>query len=86
MKDIEIRDEIVNKFQAEFPPKFDAGIREHNPNGDKGLLRMSIPQLAHAAREEVYDLLAYVATMEKKFLAEQTAQEAKTTETHKQKE
>tara|TARA_E500000318_G_scaffold82772_1_gene78272 strand:+ start:189 stop:437 length:249 start_codon:yes stop_codon:yes gene_type:complete len=71
MKDPEIRDEIVNKFQTEFPVKFDNGTREHNPDGDKGLWRMSIPQLAHAVREEVYDLLAYVSTMEKKFLAEQ---------------
>ena len=81
MTDPEIRDEIVNKFQAEFPVKFDNGTREHNPDGDKGLWRMSIPQLAHAVREEVYDLLAYVSTMEKKFLAEQTAKEMKTTET-----
>jgi len=78
MTDPEIRDETVNKFQAEFPVKFDNGTREHNPDGDKGLWRMSIPQLAHAVREEVYDLLAYVSTMEKKFLAEQTAKEMQT--------
>lgn len=83
MNDPEIRDEIVNKFQAEFPVKFDNGTREHNPEGDKGLWRMSIPQLAHAVREEVYDLLAYVSTMEKKFLAEKTAQEMKTTTKNK---
>ena len=83
MKDPEIRDEIVNKFQAEFPVKFDNGTREHNPDGDKGLWRMSIPQLAHAVREEVYDLLAYVSTMEKKFLAEKTAQAMKTTTKNK---
>ncbi len=83
MKDPEIRDEIVNQFSAEFPRKFDIGTREHNPEGDKGLWRMSIPQLAHAVREEVYDLLAYVSTMEKKFLAEKTAQEMKTTTKNK---
>ena len=78
MKDPEIRDEIVNQFTAEFPRKFDTGTREHNPDGDKGLWRMSIPQLAHAVREEVYDLLSYVTAMEKKFLAEKTPQEIKT--------
>ena len=78
MNDPEIRNEIVSKFQAEFPVKFDNGTREHNPDGDKGLWRMSIPQLAHAVREEVYDLLSYVTAMEKKFLAEKTAQEMKT--------
>ncbi len=83
MKDPEIRDEIVNQFSAEFPRKFNNGTREHNPEGDKGLWRMSIPQLAHAVREEVYDLLAYVSTMEKKFLAEKTAQEMKTTTKNK---
>ena len=43
--------------------KFNAGIQEHNPNGDKGLDRMSKAQKLKAVKEEILDLWFYVTAL-----------------------
>ena len=73
MPDPEIRDIAIAKFSTEFRSKFDAGIREHNADGTRGLARMSTPQLIHSIREEVYDLYAYVQALELNLLAAEAA-------------
>ena len=73
MPDPEIRDIALAKFSAEFQSKFDAGTREHNADGTRGLSRMSTHQLIHSIREEVYDLYAYVQALELNLLAAEAA-------------
>ena len=77
MKDEQIRDRCVEKFKKEFQDKFNAGIREHNPKGDKGLWRMSKTQLCSSILEEVYDLFAYTSVLILKILADSAADEMK---------
>jgi hypothetical protein len=78
MRDEEIRDLIRSEFDREFTKKFNAGIREHNPDGTKGLWRMEIPALIAAVKEEVHDLLAYITVIEKRLLAAEAVREMKT--------
>ena len=81
MRDEEIRDLIRSEFDREFTKKFNAGIREHNPDGKKGLWRMEVPALIAAVKEEVHDLLAYITVIEKRLLAAEAAQEMITKKT-----
>lgn len=78
MRDEEIRDLIRSEFDREFTKKFNAGIREHNPDGTKGLWRMEVPALIAAVKEEVHDLLAYITVIEKRLLAAEAVREMKT--------
>ena len=73
MTDPEIRDAAGARFSIEFPRKFNAGIQEHNPDGAKGLARMSHTQLISAIREEIYDLYAYLQALENNLDAENSA-------------
>ncbi len=66
MKDSEIKHAALTEFVAEAPRKFDVGMLEHNPEGKKGLWRMSEAQLVDAAKEEVIDLWHYIVTLEHK--------------------
>lgn len=76
---------IRREFDTQFTKKFNNGIREHNPTGDKGLWKMPILALINSVKEEVHDLLSYVTVIEKKILADQTAEEM-TTKTTQEKE
>ena len=73
LPDPEIRDIALAKFSAEFQSKFDAGTKEHNSCGTRGLSRMSTHRLIHSIREEVYDLYAYVQALELNLLAAEAA-------------
>ena len=85
MRDEEIRDLIRQEFDAQFTKKFNNGIKQHNPTGDRGMWLMPILALINAAKEEVHDLLSYVTVIERKILADQTAEEM-TTKTTKKKD
>ncbi len=65
MKDEEIMEEALEEFAREGREKFMQGIREHNPDGTKGLARMSLDQKIKAIREEVYDLVFYLKALER---------------------
>ena len=81
MRDEEIRDLIRQEFDAQFTRKFNSGIREHNPTGDKGMWRMPALALISSAKEEIHDLLSYITVLERKLLAAEAAEEMKTTTT-----
>tara|TARA_A100001201_G_scaffold121403_1_gene105090 strand:+ start:178 stop:411 length:234 start_codon:yes stop_codon:yes gene_type:complete len=63
MTDQQIRNRAVADFVTEGTAKFNAGIQEHNPNGDKGLDRMSKAQKLKAVKEEILDLWFYVTAL-----------------------
>jgi hypothetical protein len=64
MTDEQIRDRGLQEFAARASKKFNAGIREHNPCGTKGLSRMATLERIHAAQDEVMDLWFYLYTEE----------------------
>ena len=64
MRDEELMEDALTKFQSEAKSKFLKGILEHNPNGDKGLSRMHLLQKISACKEEVIDLWFYLYAME----------------------
>ena len=72
MTDQEIRDRALADFRRQAPRKFNAGIREHNPDGTKGMWLMTPEQLIKAAKEESIDLWHYITVLEYK-LQEQNA-------------
>ena len=65
MEDEEIMEEALEEFAREGREKFMQGIREHNPDGTKGLARMSLDQKIKAIREEIYDLVFYLKALER---------------------
>jgi hypothetical protein len=64
MRDEELMEDALTKFQSEAKSKVLKGILEHNPNGDKGLSRMHLLQKIDACKEEVIDLWFYLYAME----------------------
>ena len=72
MTDAEIRDRALAEFKRKAPRKFNAGIREHNPDGTKGMWCMDTKQLSKSAKEEVIDLWHYLVVLEYK-IQEQNA-------------
>ncbi len=64
MTDEQIRDAGLTAFKLRAAEKFNMGIKEHNPNGDKGLIKMTDLQRIKAAQEECMDLWFYLYTME----------------------
>lgn len=64
MRDEDLMEDALTKFQSETKSKFLKGILEHNPNGDKGLSRMHLLQKIDACKEEVIDLWFYLYAME----------------------
>mgnify|MGYP003630374911 FL=1 len=65
MKDSEIKRLALAHFVSE-AKKFDVGSLEHNPNGDKGLWRMTASQLIDAAIEETIDQFHYLVVLKEK--------------------
>ena len=66
MTDKEIMEQALERFAKEAREKFMAGIREHNPDGGRGLSRMTLEQKLRSCREEVMDLWFYLNAMEEK--------------------
>ena len=66
MTDEEIMEQALERFAKEAREKFMAGIREHNPDGSRGLSRMTLEQKIRSCREEVMDLWFYLNAMEEK--------------------
>ena len=66
MTDEEIMEQALERFAKEAREKFMAGIREHNPDGSRGLSRMTLEQKLRRCREEVMDLWFYLNAMEEK--------------------
>jgi hypothetical protein len=60
MTDEQIRDAGLAAFRARAADKFNLGIKEHNPSGDKGLIKMTRLQRIKASQEEVMDLWFYL--------------------------
>ena len=65
MKDEELMEEALEAFRWEARNKFLAGIREHNPDGTRGLARMDLDQKIQAIKDEIIDLWFYLAALEK---------------------
>jgi len=61
--DEQLRDKWLAMFQAEAHAKFTAGIREHNPDGDKGMARMTVEQLAAEMKNEAIDQYFYACAL-----------------------
>ena len=66
MTDEEIMEQALERFAKEAREKFMAGIREHNPDGSRGLSRMTLEQKLRSCREEVMDLWFYLNAMDNK--------------------
>ena len=64
MRDEDLMEDALEKFQSEAKSKFMKGILEHNPDGTKGLSRMHLLQKIDACKEEVIDLWFYLYAME----------------------
>ena len=64
--DEEILEQALARFATEAREKFLAGIREHNPDGSRGLARMTLEQKIQSCKEEVIDLWFYLNAMEEK--------------------
>lgn len=61
--DEKLRDKWLAKFQAEAHSKFTAGIKEHNPDGSRGIGRMTPEQLAREMLNEAIDQYFYACAL-----------------------
>ena len=59
-----LRDEWLKKFQHIAHSKFTAGIKEHNPDGSKGMARMSPEQIATELMNESIDQFFYACALQ----------------------
>tara|TARA_Y100000296_G_C5124358_1_gene232071 strand:+ start:316 stop:522 length:207 start_codon:yes stop_codon:yes gene_type:complete len=66
MTDPEIKRHALALFVKEAPRKFEMGMLEHNPEGDKGMWRMTAQQLVDAAIEETIDQFHYLVVLKEK--------------------
>ena len=66
MTDPEIKRLALAHFVCEAPKKFDVGMLEHNPKGDKGMWRMTATQLIDAAIEETIYQFHYLVVLKEK--------------------
>ncbi len=64
MTDEQIRDKGLAEFAFRAAEKFNAGIREHNPDGTKGLSKMATLERIRSAQDEVMDMWFYLYTEE----------------------
>lgn len=64
MTDEEIRDDALVAFALRAASKFNNGIKEHNPDGDRGMIKMTQLQRIKAAQDECMDTWFYLYTME----------------------
>ena len=62
--DVMLMNNAMEEFKERFTNKFMTGILEHNPDGDKGMVKMSIDEKIKEAKNEVLDLWAYLHAME----------------------
>ena len=70
LSDEEIRDIAIQEFSIKAKNKFDAGIREHNPDGSKGLSKCSTMQIIQACKEEAWDQVFYLTALEQQLKAD----------------
>ena len=63
ISDSKLMDHALKEFQDKARKKFLSGIKEHNPNGDKGMMKMELGQHIDSAKEEVMDLWFYLCGM-----------------------
>ena len=66
MTDPEIKRLALAHFVREAPKKFELGMLQHNPNGDKGMWRMTLEQLVDSAIEENIDQFHYLVVLKQK--------------------
>ena len=66
MTDPEIKRLALAHFVCEAPKKFERGMLEHNPTGDKGMWKMSLEQLVDSAIEENIDQFHYLVVLKQK--------------------
>ena len=69
MNDEEIMNKALKRFAEDARKKFIAGVREHNPDGTKGLCGLTLEQKLRSCREEVIDLWFYLYVIEEKCLS-----------------
>ena len=65
ISDPELRDAALEDFVRLAPAKFNKGMAEHNPDGDRGLMRMSPEQLIGSVEEENIDQWHYLTAVKK---------------------
>ena len=70
LSDEEIRDIAIKEFSVKAKNKFDAGIREHNPDGTKGLSKCSTLQIIQSCKEEAWDQVFYLTALEQQLKAD----------------
>ena len=66
MTDPEIKRFALELFVREAPKKFELGMLEHNPDGDKGMWNMTAEQLIDSAIEETIDQFHYLVVLKQK--------------------
>jgi proline dehydrogenase len=54
----------LKEFKKKAKKKFMNGIKEHNPDGDKGMSLMPMMEKVSSAKEEVMDLWFYLCSIE----------------------
>lgn len=54
----------LEEFKKNAKSKFLAGIKEHNPDGTKGMCMMTMKDRVSSAKEEVIDLWFYLCAIE----------------------
>lgn len=64
--DPELRDKAIQLFDEVARSKFDRGIREHNPTGDRPLSRLTVSELVDCTRDELIDAWFYLAALEER--------------------
>jgi len=68
--DEELRDEWLKKFKILAYNKFTAGIKEHNPDGRKGMARMSTEDIAIELMNEAIDQYFYACALQERLKQE----------------
>ena len=63
ISDPELRDAALEDFVSKAPAKFNKGMAEHNPDGTRGLMRMSPEALIDCMEEEVIDQWHYTSAL-----------------------
>ena len=62
--DKRLMETALQEFQDRARKKFIDGIFEHNPEGDKGMRKMSFEDRIKNAKEEVIDLWFYLTSLQ----------------------
>jgi hypothetical protein len=75
--DPQLRDASLEDFIRQAPAKFNKGMAEHNPDGTRGLMRMTPLQLVECMEEEAIDQWHYCSAL-RRLLIDQNSTTAKT--------